>query len=209
MGSPNGNVCITRGDQMYIPVQPGTRIPARLFVEVFQSHCKNIILPVAVQQFGNIEVKGVVAIGPVAGLLPVNIYTGIAHRTVELYGHPLIFRKIRDRETVAVPPDSGKRKTSRAAVMLYGCSLPVLHNGHAVNVVLFVERAVNSPVVGYPYRLPAAVVEGSFRCKAVIFPRELPSLLQRHLHSDLSPRQRKAYDQGNANQYRFFHHSYC
>ena len=205
IGSPDRDMCLIGGDQMHVPVQSRTGIPARLLVHVLQADSQGIVFPVAVDQSGDIEVEGVVAVGPEARLLAVHEYTGVAHGTIELDKGTALFRETGHVERSPVPPHPGEGKPAGTTVMLDGGGLSVLHDRHAVDIVLLVERTVDGPVVGHTYRLPAAVVKRRFRCMRVVRPRELPPFFEGDLRPALSPRKSQPGHQHDANQYRFLH----
>ena len=67
---------------MYIAVEPSARVPATALVLILQTYSEGIGFPWA-DEGGDVEGKGIVAIGPVADLLTVDIDTGVAHRPIE------------------------------------------------------------------------------------------------------------------------------
>ncbi|OPZ30463.1 MAG: hypothetical protein BWZ00_00954 [Bacteroidetes bacterium ADurb.BinA174] len=159
---------------MYIPIQSGAGIPSRLLFVVFEANGKRIVFAVFVQQIGNIEIKRVITVRPKTGFFSVYEYTGLTHCSVELNFHAFIDRKIGNRKVVSVPTCTGKRQTSRTTIMLNGCCLSVLYNCHAMNIVRFVERPVNCPIVRHGYRLPLCIVEIYIRLSGIVFACKLP-----------------------------------
>ena len=67
---------------MYIAVEPSAGIPATALVLILQTYGKDVSFS-WVHEGGDIEGEGVVAIGPVAYLLTIDIDTGVAHRPIE------------------------------------------------------------------------------------------------------------------------------
>ena len=67
---------------MYIAIEPSAGIPATALVLILQTYGEGIGFPWA-DEGGDVEGEGIVAIGPVADLLTVDIDTGVAHRPIE------------------------------------------------------------------------------------------------------------------------------
>ena len=200
-------MCLVGGDQVHVPVQPGTGVPARLLLKVLEAYRQDVLLSVVMHQIGDIEQEAIVTVGPVTRLLAIHIDTGVAHGTVKLDGDPFPNGVIRQGKAIAVPTRSGEGKPAGTTVMLYGGGLSILYDGHSMDIVLLVERAIDSPIVRHANRLPCTVVVRSCRCTWIILPGELPSLFEGDLRPALSPCQRQSGYQGNENKNRPFHHS--
>ena len=166
---------------MHVAIQSGAGIPARLFLVVFEANGQCVVFAVFVQQIGNIEIKRVVAVGPKSGFFSVHIHTCLAHCSIELNFHTFISREIRNGKVVSVPSGAGKRKSAGAAIMLNGRGLSVLHNSHPMDIVRFVERPVNCPIVRHGYRLPLGIIEIDIRLCGIVFAGKFPPFFQGNL----------------------------
>ena len=159
VGAPNGDVSFVSHNQMHISVETGAGIPARLLLKVLKANRQSVVCAVRIYIRSDVEVEGVVAIRPYPHLFSINIYMRVAHCAIKLNLHLLAFIKSRHVKVESVPACTRKRKSAGSAIVLNGCSLSVLHNGHAMNIVRLVKRPIDSPVVGHGHRLPLRVVE--------------------------------------------------
>ena len=136
--------------------------------------------------------EGIVAAGPEAGFLPVDVNARLAHSAVKDERHLLARRSV---ERGAIPPHSYVGKTARSACLHRSGRLEVLRHSHILQVVAAVEGAVDSPVVGHGDRLPLRVVKLRFHGIGHIALRKSPVLLQQRLCALLGghhPGQQKA-----------------
>lgn len=104
--------------------------------------------------------EGVVAVGPIAGFLPVDIDLGFIHGTVEEQGVTLrggVGRRGERGDVRGVPRGAHVGETARTPRFERGEGLAVLPDGDVLQVVLAVEWSVDSPVVGDGDQLPRLV----------------------------------------------------
>ena len=141
---------------MYIAIQARAGVPAAGLLSVLQAH-GYLVLPLA-QERRDVHMECVVAVGPVACFLAVDIHLRLAHRTVEEQFH---MRSTGIRlNSGLVPSRPHVGESARAPGLERGEGLTVLPNGYVLQVVLAVERTVNRPIVGNGYFLPSLVLRG-------------------------------------------------
>ena len=139
-------------DHVHVPVKSRARIPAGALRLVFQTYRQSVHALMDIRR--GIEVERVVAVRPIACLLPVYPDTCVAHGPVEDEAAPASAAQVRNFEFSPVPPCPRERKASRASCMFHGFGLAVLHDGHMLPVVPFAERPVDGPVMRHRDALP-------------------------------------------------------
>ena len=109
------------------------------------------------ERIGDIAPERVVAVRPEANLFPVDNDLGLAHGAVKEQDAPFAVGKVfrSPFQSAAVAPFPHIRKTSGAACLDSGGSLPVLDDCHFLQVVVPVERSVYGPVMRYANLFPA------------------------------------------------------
>ena len=73
--------------------------------------------------------EAVVAIGPIARLVPIDIHTSTAHRPIEAQDDPTLPKILGDRKRTAVPAHPDEGEATRTACVLHGLLLPILCDG--------------------------------------------------------------------------------
>ena len=161
-------VCVDESD---VAIQACTRIPARRLRAVLQSNGHNVGLAIRIQIGRNVDEETVVAVRPESRFLSVHKYLRLAHSSIEEQrGTPCGV----DREGRSIPPYSRIRQSTRAPCLFRGLRLTVLRNGHALQVVVTVERPRDGPVVRDAHGLPRFAVVSCGFCAQCLTSVELP-----------------------------------
>ena len=203
--APHRNVYIFINDQMYVTVKSRPRIPTGRFRFVLQTHGKRVHF-IRFQIRGSIYKEGVIAIGPIARFLPIDIDTGMAHGAVEHQGSLFPCHGSRSLEIQAIPSHTDKRQASGTSGMFHRLFLPILGNGHVLLVVVDAERTVDSPIMRHCHRLPFGII--------IILPAEiltvltgkLPSFLEGLFRTYLRLKQHRYSQQRNNCKFQFSFH---
>ena len=124
--------------------------------------------------------EGIVAAGPEASFLPVDVDACLAHGAVEHERHLLARRSV---ERGAIPPHPHIGQSARAARLHRGSCLEVLRHGHILQVVATVEGTVDGPVVGYAHGFPSGVVKLRLHGIGHVVLRKSPVLFQQRLRA--------------------------
>ena len=168
-----------RLDEFHRAVQSGSRIPAAALLQVLQVHGQRVLLAVLMYIRCDVDVEGVVAVLPFAGLLAVHIDFGFGHGAVEVEQGTLA--ALLHAEVGAVPSAADPGQRAAAPGLLRGLLLAVLLDGHHLLVDVLVEGSGDGPVVGHADGFPLRVVIllfGRSRLVEFLGPGELPPLRQ-------------------------------
>ena len=180
LGTPYGYMHRLRGHDAHVAVQARTRIPARRLGAVLQSHGQYVRPTVLIYIRCNVAMEGIVAAGPEASFLPVDVDARLAHGAVEHERHLLARRSV---ERGTIPPHSHVGQAARTTCLHRSSRLEVLRHGHILQVVATVEGTVDGPVVGYGDRLPLRVVKLRLHGIGHVALRKSPVLLQQRLRA--------------------------
>ena len=113
--------------EVHIAVEACAGVPAAALVLVVQAHGQHIALPRA-YVVGDVEVEAIVAVGPVADLLPVDVDPRVAHRPVEGQAYAALPEVAGDLQLAAVPAHADEGQSPRAASMLHRLLLAILRD---------------------------------------------------------------------------------
>jgi len=131
--------------QPHFAVETCAGIPAGRLFAVLKFHSDGI--RTVCKRIGNIEMKGVVAVGPFACKSTVHIHAGFTHGAVE-EECPVPARQLVHMQTALVTPLPHPGQPSATACLFACFGLAVLHHCYGLEVVGPVEGPVNRPVVG-------------------------------------------------------------
>ena len=151
---PRVDPVVARGDELHWAVDACAGIPARALFQVLQMHLEQVLA--RLHQRGDIHAEGIVAVGPLAGELPVEVNLRLGHRAVEQQFGMLAALGDGDGSAVVALADPGQGAAS--ARLLGSLGLAVLLDGHTLQVPLLVERPGYRPVVRHAHRLPRLLV---------------------------------------------------
>ncbi len=157
--APHRHVRARRGDEVHVAIEPRTRVPAAALLAVAQADSDDV-RRVGAEIGRDVAVESVVAVGPVAGFLPVHIHLGFTHGTVEEQGVSLpggVGSRCQWGNLRGVPRRTHIGKPARTTRLQRGECLTVLPDGDVLQVVLAVERSVDGPIVGDGDLLPRLV----------------------------------------------------
>ena len=156
IGLPGVDPVGTRGDERDRAVEACSGVPARALLDILEVDFEQVVA--SLHEGSDIYAEGVVAVGPVASLLTVEIDGGLGHGTVEEeFGMGTVGGYLDDATVVALAnPGQG----TRASALLGGLSLAILFDSHALEVPLLVEGSGDGPVVGHADRCPVFEVVG-------------------------------------------------
>lgn len=177
---PVGHVDRRESDQPHMPVEAGSRIPARRFGEIFQTHGDRIPIAV-VQEIRDVEGKRTVSVGALPDLPPVDIDLGVAHRPVELQPIATAVVERQFAQVVPIPSRTDEGQGAGAAGPQQLRGVTVLEDPHRLAVDRQVEGSCDGPVVRNPHALPCRSVVIRRRKHGRIGAREEPAVGQ-HLH---------------------------
>ena len=168
--------------EVHVAVEPCARVPAAALVLVLQADSKRVACA-GTNVWGDVEGKRVVAIGPVADLLAVDVDAGVAHRAIEAEEDTAITEVLRDVQAAAVPANPYEGKATGTTSMLHSFLLTILCDSQVLLVVLKAKGPVDRPVVGDGDTAPLAVVVVGGGEGSLVLAGEAPPLLEEELRA--------------------------
>ena len=150
-----GHALRSRADQSDIAVDAAAGVPAAAGLDgIVHPHGDDVVLPHGVQQRGDVQVEGTVAVGPSPGLPAVDPDGAVHIHAVEFQGHAAC---IRGAEMLAVPADSAREGAAVDAGGVRGGEFPF-----------------DAPVVRQVQGTPGGVIKGLGRPRRVVPELETP-----------------------------------
>ena len=168
--------------EVHVAVEPCARVPAAALVLVLQTDGERVACA-GTNVWGDIEGKRVVAIGPVADLLAVDVDAGVAHRTIEAEEDTTITEVLGDVQAAAVPASPYEGKATGTTSMLHSFLLTILCDSQMLLVVLKAKGPVDRPVVGDGDTAPLAVIVVGGGEGSLVLAGEAPPLLEEELRA--------------------------
>ena len=150
--APGGDVLVGLvGDEFHRTVDTATGIPSAALFHIVQVHLQQVVALLHIG--GDVYTEGVVAVGPVAGFLAVDVDGGLTHGTVEeQFG---VTATGGDGEMALIESLANPGQASRLLRFLL---LAILFDGYYLQVPFLVEGTADGPVVRDADLLPTGIV---------------------------------------------------